>query len=177
MDMELTLRRCGPEDAHALSALASRTFSETFTGTCTEKDMAGFLAQVYSPQKLAAELADPAEQIFFAELDGTPAGYVQFTESTPDFPFEEGLRPLELKRLYVDAAWKGRGIAQRLMDHYTAWAANYEFRYLWLGVWEENFRAQAFYRKYGFAFTGYRHPFPIGSTPQTDEWWAKIIPV
>ena len=139
--------------------------------------MTSFLAEFYSEMRLGGELADPAEHIFFAEIDGTAAGYVQFTESVPDYPFEAGLRPLELRRLYIDLAWKGQGIAQRLMDHYMEFAAQHGFAYLWLGVWEHNYRAQAFYRKYGFAATGYRHPFPIGDTPQTDEWWAKVSPV
>ena len=46
---------------------------------------------------------------------------------------------------------------------------------MWLGVWEHNYRAQKFYQKMGFEDTGYKHPFPIGNTPQTDLWYWKFL--
>ena len=50
---------------------------------------------------------------------------------------------------------------------------NYEL--LWLGVWEHNEKAKAFYKKWDFTDTGNKHDFPIGSTPQTDHWLMKFI--
>ena len=38
---------------------------------------------------------------------------------------------------------------------------------MWLGVWERNFRAQKFYRKYGFVDIG-AHTFTLGRDHQTD---------
>ncbi len=46
---------------------------------------------------------------------------------------------------------------------------------MFLGVWERNERAKAFYKKWGFADTGVRHNFPIGNTPQTDHWMIKLV--
>jgi len=40
-------------------------------------------------------------------------------------------------------------------------------RQLWLGVWEHNLRAIAFYRRVGFAQCS-SHPFLLGSDLQTD---------
>jgi ribosomal protein S18 acetylase RimI-like enzyme len=37
----------------------------------------------------------------------------------------------------------------------------------WLGVWEHNPRAIAFYRKWGFVEVG-EHTFPVGDDPQRD---------
>lgn len=169
----VAIRRCIADDAPVLSAIASRTFRDTFAGTCTEADMQDFLDTFYNKGRLQNELANPADLTFFAEINGRPAGYIRFLENKVPFPHNSKLRPLELNRLYVDSAYKGRGIAQQLMDFYMAYAAGNGYYFLWLGVWEHNYRAQAFYRKYGFTFTGYRHPFPIGNTPQTDEWWAR----
>ncbi len=39
---------------------------------------------------------------------------------------------------------------------------------LWLGVWERNDRAHAFYEKCGFADVG-EHIFLFGTDPQTDR--------
>ena len=46
---------------------------------------------------------------------------------------------------------------------------------LWLGVWERNPRAQAFYRTCGFAVVG-THTFVVGSDPQTDHVMARPLP-
>ena len=45
---------------------------------------------------------------------------------------------------------------------------------MWLGVWEFNPRAQAFYEKYGFYEVG-RHIFQLGSDPQTDLLMQKDL--
>ncbi|HVZ95989.1 MAG TPA: GNAT family N-acetyltransferase, partial [Chitinophagaceae bacterium] len=62
-----------------------------------------------------------------------------------------------------------------LMDFAIAFAKEKKYEVLWLGVWEHNERAKAFYKKYGFINTGYEHPFPIGNTPQTDVWLYKML--
>jgi len=108
-------------------------------------------------------------------MSDTPVGFLRFLESPVPFPCNTCTRALELNRLYVDQSYKGKGVAQELMDYYLQFAADNRYDFLWLGVWEHNYRAQAFYRRYGFSFTGHRHPFPIGNTPQTDEWWALEI--
>ena len=47
-------------------------------------------------------------------------------------------------------------------------------RTVWLGVWERNLRAQAFYRKHGFAPIG-SQIFMFGTEPQTDQVWVRSI--
>ncbi len=170
--VQAIIRRCGVEDAPALSALARRTFYDTFTGTCTETDMQQFLDTYYNVVRLAGELSAPDDYTYFAEFDGVPAGYLRFLGGPVQFPAADYEKPLELNRLYVDAQYKGKGLAQLLMNFYLQSAADNNCDFLWLGVWEHNYRAQSFYKKYGFSFTGHRHPFPIGDTPQTDEWWG-----
>ena len=176
MTPDITIRRCTVADAPALTALARRTFHDTFTGTCTEADMQDFLDTFYNEDRIRHELSDPADHIFFALSGNVPVGFLRFMESPVPFPHEQEQRALELNRLYVDQPYKGRGIAQALMSFYLDYAKMEGYRYLWLGVWEHNYRAQAFYRKYGFAPTPYTHPFPVGQTPQTDVWWARDLP-
>ena len=45
---------------------------------------------------------------------------------------------------------------------------------LWLGVWERNPRAQAFYRKSGFADVG-SQVFLVGTDAQTDRVMELIL--
>ena len=46
-------------------------------------------------------------------------------------------------------------------------AQEFSGTHLWLGVWERNPRAIAFYRKAGFVEVG-SHTFVLGSDPQRD---------
>jgi ribosomal protein S18 acetylase RimI-like enzyme len=100
-------------------------------------------------------------------------GYVHLA-SGPAPVTVEGPAPLELKRLYVARAWHGRGVAQALMDAALDAARARGARTLWLGVWERNPRAVAFYGKYGFTRVG-EHTFLLGADPQTD--WVLARPL
>lgn len=173
--MKFSLRRATVADAPALSRLAADSFSQTFTGTCTEEDMAGYLAATYNESAFRNLLADDTVFLLLAESEtGNPAGYAQWKTETP--PFEiSGNKAVELQRLYVLKDYHGTGVAHLLMDAYEESAVSEGADTLWLGVWEYNYRAQAFYRKRGFSPTGHSHPFPIESTPQTDDWWIKSI--
>ena len=175
MPASLSIRRCTRADAPALSALARRTFYDTFTGTCSEADMQDFLNTFYNEPRIAEELSNPEDHTFFALQQEMPVGYLRFLESPVSFVHDAQQKALELNRLYVDAPHKGKGVAQALMDCYLDFAKAGGYTFLWLGVWEHNLRAKAFYRKYGFAATPYTHPFPIGDTPQTDEWWVRVV--
>lgn len=175
MTPEITIRRVQPHEATALSQIARQTFYDTFTGTCTEQDMQGFLDTIFSPEQLAAELSDPNDYCFFAEVGGTVAGYLRFMEDYSSFPHMRQWKALELKRIYVTKEFQGKGIAQKLMDFYNDFAVEHDYKVLWLGVWEHNERARKFYARYGFTDSGYTHDFPIGDTPQTDNWYWKFI--
>jgi ribosomal protein S18 acetylase RimI-like enzyme len=87
-----------------------------------------------------------------------------------------GEAPLELWRFYVARPWHGRGIAQALMSHVNAEAHRRGARTLWLGVWERNERAKAFYRKTGFTDVG-SHLFMVGEDAQSDRIMVRPIPL
>ena len=61
---------------------------------------------------------------------------------------------IELKRIYVDAIWQGRGLARRLLEQVMKEAGIRDARRLWLSVWHRNDRAIAFYMKNGFRISG-----------------------
>jgi ribosomal protein S18 acetylase RimI-like enzyme len=79
----------------------------------------------------------------------------------------EGANPVELVRLYVSREWLGRGIGEQLMRACIDVARQLGHETLWLGVWEHNGRAQAFYRKWDFRTVG-EHMFELGSDMQRD---------
>lgn len=173
--MKFTLRRAGLEDALGLSRLAADSFRETFTGTCTAADMEGYLRETYNEAAFRKLLEDESVFILLGlDEEGQMAGYAQWKTDAPPFPFL-GKNAVELQRLYVLKDYYGTGLAHLLMDAYEERAIAGGADTLWLGVWEFNYRAQAFYKKRDFGPTGHSHPFPIGQTPQTDDWWVKRV--
>ena len=82
------------------------------------------------------------------------------------------LTAIEIQRVYVDAAWHGQGVAQSLMRALLEAATAAGADVAWLGVWELNPRAIAFYSKSGFRVVG-SHVFVVGSDPQNDLILAK----
>ena len=173
--MQIAIRKINKEDVDILSVIAKKSFYDTFTGTCSDEDMENFLQESFNVEQLAKELMDANNNYLIAEVDGIPAGYMLFAEDYSSFPFMKKWKALELKRLYVLNEFHKKGIAQKLMDHYIACAGRQGYNVAWLGVWENNIRAQRFYEKYGFVNSGYTHDFPIGNTPQTDIWLWKFL--
>ena len=173
--MEITIRRILIAEAPALSKMAKQTFYDTFTGTCTEEDMQAFLEQYYNLEQIKKELSNQDDYCFFAEINGEPVGYIRFMEDSSNFAEVNKWKSLELKRLYILKEYHGKGIAQKLIEFFIAFAEEYQYELVWLGVWEYNFRAQKFYSKYGFINSGHTHDFPIGDTPQTDIYLWRFL--
>ena len=170
---DLTIRRADPEDAGLLAELGARTFSETFAADNDPEDMAAYLAASFNPARQADELNDPASTFFVAEVGGRAAGYAQLHAGDPAEGVE-GPKPVELVRLYVSREWLGRGVGEALMRACVDEARRAGHETLWLGVWERNGRAQAFYRKWDFRAVG-EHVFRLGSDPQRDILMERAL--
>lgn len=174
-EVEVTIKRVQLDDAEVLSALSKKTFYDTFTGTCTEKDMQHFLHEYFDIEVVKKELANKNDLYFFIEVDGEAAGYLRLMEDYSNFDLMKQWKALELKRIYIDKPYHGKGLAQQLMQFAEAFAKENKYEVLWLGVWEHNLRAKKFYEKMGFKDSGHMHDFPIGDTPQRDNWLWKFF--
>lgn len=171
--MSVTIRTGTPADAEALAELAARTFRDTFASDNRPEDLACYLAQAYGPGQQGRELADPDITTLLAGTEHALAAYAQLRRGHgPDCV--SGESPLELWRFYVAREWHGRGLAHALMRHVEAEAERRGARTLWLGVWERNERALAFYRKCGFTDVG-SHVFMVGSDAQTDRIMVRPV--
>jgi diamine N-acetyltransferase len=113
--MQVLIRRATVKDAEALAILSRETFFDTFTGTCTEEDMQEFLEEYFNIEQVKKELADENDFYFFAEIDAVPAGYIRIMEDYSNFALMKKWKALELKRIYVDKKFHGKGIAQQMM--------------------------------------------------------------
>ena len=171
--MSVAIRTGAPGDAAALAEIAARTFRDTFAADNRPEDLALHIASSYGAAQQERELRDPAITTLLAEVDGVLAGFAQVREG-PVPACVDGDAPVELWRFYVAHEWHGRGIAQSMMRAVEAEAARRGGRTLWLGVWERNERAKAFYTKSGFVDVG-SHVFMVGTDPQTDRIMARPL--
>ena len=163
----VTIRTATTADAAVLADLARRTFYDTFAPTNDPADMALHLESAYGVDQQTRELTDRDITTLLVEEGRDAIAYAQVrTDHVPECV--TGPDPIELWRFYVDAAWHGRGVAQALMEQVKAVARERGAKTLWLGVWERNDRARAFYAKCGFADAG-EHIFLFGTDPQTDR--------
>jgi diamine N-acetyltransferase len=173
-----TIRTARNADAARLSQLAALTFRDAFEAGNTAEDMERYIREAFTPEQQAIEIADSDSTILVAEHDHSSesvelVGYAHLTSgSTPEAVV--GAAPLELKRLYVARAWHGRGVAQALMNAVLDAARARGAKTLWLGVWERNARAVAFYEKIGFTRVG-EQSFRLGTDEQTD--WVLVRPI
>ncbi|MFL6253999.1 MAG: GNAT family N-acetyltransferase [Pyrinomonadaceae bacterium] len=170
---DVTIRRADAVDAGLLTELGARTFSETFAADNNPEDVAAYLASSFNLAQQAAELADPAATFFIAEVGGVAAGYAKLHAGEPAEGVG-GAKPVELVRLYVSREWLGRGVGEALMRACVDEAQRAGHETIWLGVWERNGRAQAFYRKWNFRAVG-EHVFQLGSDPQTDILMERAL--
>jgi GNAT superfamily N-acetyltransferase len=169
----LTIRRGSVEDAALVSELGARTFAETFAAENTPEDMATYIETSFNVERVTAELQDPASVFLIAEVDGRAAGYAKLHDGEPAEGVA-GAKPMELARLYVSREWLGRGIGGQLMRSCIDEARQAGHETIWLGVWERNPRAQAFYRKWNFRTVG-EHIFQLGADPQRDLLMERAL--
>jgi ribosomal protein S18 acetylase RimI-like enzyme len=167
------LRDAEPADAPALAVLAAIAFRETFGIHYPPEDLESFLASAYALPKIVNELKDPAYRCFVAEDGEGLAGYALLHDGAVE-PCVTAPDPIELERIYVLQRALGSGLGQRLLDRCVAFAAASGRRALWLGVWEHNLRAQAFYLRNGFEEVG-SHRFRVGTIEDRDLIFQKRL--
>jgi ribosomal protein S18 acetylase RimI-like enzyme len=171
--MDITIRPATPADARALARFGARTFRETFEPDNRPEDVGAYVARTYSESRQRAEVDDPDRTTLIAESPDGLAAFAQIrVGDTPDCV--AGSRPIELLRFYVDRVWHGHGIGRTLMAAVVRAAEARGARTLWLGVWEHNLRAIAFYAKYGFRDVG-SHEFLLGTDRQIDR--IMVLPL
>lgn len=157
--------------AAALSAFAVDAFVATFGHIYTPQNLAIFLADWNTPDRLMAQLADPAFAIALVRDGKKIAGFAKL--GPIDFDLPNGHRAdgaIELHQLYLAETAKGTGIADALMRWAIDEARARGHAILYLSVFTENPRAQAFYRRYGFVDIG-RNAFRVGNHIDEDRIW------
>lgn len=166
MTDQLEIIRVTSTDLELLQRISRDTFYETFAAFNTEADMQQYLKVNLGIERLEEEVNNPFSEFYFARLGNKIVGYLKLNvKSAQTVP--EDLNALEIERIYVYKEFHGSSIGQKLFDFAMDHAHKINAPYVWLGVWEKNPRAIAFYLKNGFVEFG-KHSFILGEDEQTD---------
>ncbi len=165
------IRKATPADAAALSRVASAAFPLACPPHTTPEAITEFIATHFNETHFDSYLADPSRELFIAELDGVAVGYTMlvFTEPTdPEVLAAVSHHPtVELSKCYVLESAHGTGTAGELVQASLDVARERGAAGMWLGVNQENVRANRFYEKQGFAKVGIKH-FLVGGRLEDD---------
>jgi diamine N-acetyltransferase len=161
-ESNILIREAGSDDVRLLSSLQTVTFYEAYFEQDTPEDMAIYLHEMFNPERVKNELEDEGSSFYLMFRNDVAVGYAKLIRNSRAEGVSPG-RTVELKRIYlVERVWR-RGLGQALLDHCIGVALGEGFESLWLGVWERNERAKAFYKKNGFERVG-TIEFPYGDT-------------
>jgi len=172
--LDPVIREAIRSDATELSRIAEKVFRATFGSANTAEDMRLHCETNYSEREQAAEISDPNMCTLVSEAGGNLIAFAQIRWG-PAPAAVTGGSPAEIYRLYVVDEWHGKGIALRLMDACLSEMKRRGSDIAWLGVWERNPRAIAFYGKCGFVEVG-AHNFLLGADVQRDVVMSRAVP-
>lgn len=162
------IRPATQSDAVELHALASETFPLACPPGASAESIAEFIAEVLSEERFEDYIADPQRDVLVA---GDFDGYVMLVHGEPtdgDVAAALTTRPtVELSKIYVRPGSQGSGVAAALMAATLKAARARGAKAVWLGVNQQNARANAFYEKSGFRQVGIKH-FMVGGERHND---------
>ena len=165
------IRPATPDDAALLAEVAAETFPLACPPHTLPESIAAFIAANLSETSFDGYLSDPQRALFVAEVDGAAAGYtmVVFGEpGDPDVAAAVSARPTaELSKVYVREGFHGGGLAAQLVEASVGAARDRGAVSVWLGVNQENARANRFYEKQGFALASTKR-FLVGERYEDD---------
>ena len=99
------------------------------------------------PEDYTTFINNPQKVIFFADVDGKPAGQIKLVPWWNKFAYVE--------EIAVDTDFRGKGVGHALMTRAIEWAKGQNFPGLTLETQDNNVPACKFYEKCGFVLGGF----------------------
>ncbi len=171
--MTIKVIKCTQEDLQTLQEISIETFTETFKDQNSSEHLNAYLEGAFNLKQLEGELSNKCSQFFFVYLNNEIAGYLKVNIN--DAQTEEmGDETLEVERIYIKSKFQKNGLGKVLINKAIETAVESGKRKIWLGVWEENNKAIAFYKNMGFVQEG-THSFFMGEDEQVDYIMVKTL--
>jgi len=169
----LIIRIAGKNDAELIADISRQVFYETFSTQNTQENMDIFMTKQFSKQKLMEEVGSAGNIFLLAYDGGKVAGYVRLKETEQEKDMDK-MESIEIARLYAMTTKIGTGVGSFLMQQCIDTAKKMNKNKIWLGVWEKNYRAIRFYKKWGFEIFS-EQDFVLGNDIQRDWLMQKFL--
>jgi ribosomal protein S18 acetylase RimI-like enzyme len=172
----IIVRDARSEDAFQVAELGFLVFSITFGHSVEPHQLRSYLEESYSMPATAADISDPSKAMIVATngKNGAIIGFALLTRGTTEPCIEHLQNTVELQRIYIHPSFHGKGVGKLLANRLENMAREQGYKYMWLGVWEENHKAMKVYEKLGYKRVG-DHEFTIGEIVQTDHIMVKEL--
>jgi ribosomal protein S18 acetylase RimI-like enzyme len=171
--MEPNIERIPSSGAAVLARLSRETFVETYAPLGNAEEVGRHVEQTFTERKVADAMNRPGSDFFWIVEEEEPIAFMKVNRKGAQT--EPGLDDkLEIEQIYVRSSHQGRGLGRRLMDRAMELASEWGLAGIWLGVWENNPDAIAFYEHLGFTAVG-EHMFRVGSEQHRDIILARGI--
>ncbi len=167
---EINIRLAGKDDAELIADMSRTTFYDAFAKDNTKEDMDFFLNEQFTKTALMKEVEEGDDIFILAYVNTEAAGYARMRLKNNENILAED-NAIEIARIYATSSAIGKGVGSALMQKCIDIAAEQNKAVIWLGVWEKNERAIAFYTRWRFEKFS-EHSFLLGSDMQTD-WLMK----
>ncbi|RDI37254.1 GNAT family N-acetyltransferase [Falsibacillus pallidus] len=171
--MAMSIKKCTIEDLPILQKIGYETFNETFKNQNSPENMKVYLEKAFNMEQVKKELSNRSSEFYFVVSNGEIAGYLKL--NTNEAQSESmGEESLEIERIYIKKEFQKHGLGKFLFNKAMEIAMDSKKQNIWLGVWEKNKNAIAFYKKMGFEQTD-THSFYMGDEEQTDLIMVKSL--
>ncbi len=167
------IRLATPADVPLLCHLGAATFRETYRPISVPRDVDDYADEHFTPARVEAWFGQPCARTLLAFVGDAPVGYAHLRQAK--VPACVGDREaIELSRLYLLASAQGSGLGGALMTTLLAHAVDLGARTLWLGAYDRNTKALAFYARRGFTQAG-THDFEFGGQVHADPVFTRAL--
>ncbi|AZG44213.1 GNAT family N-acetyltransferase [Gordonia insulae] len=173
-----------PTQAAAVAEVAAATFPLACPPHSTPADIAGFIRANLRPESFAGHIENPNTDVLVARHSpgGPVVGYTLVHHEAPQHPDVAEVvtqRPVsELSKMYVvpdhHARGSGGAPSHALMHAAIECSRRRGSVLIWLGVNQENERAQRFYAKMGFARAGVK-TFDLNGSVEHDFIFTRRL--
>ncbi|RKD28625.1 GNAT family N-acetyltransferase [Lacrimispora algidixylanolytica] len=171
--MAISIKKINHENLDELKEIGIETFVDTFKSQNSPENIKNYIDKAFRTEKLKEELANEFSDFYFICYNNETAGYLKI--NTDDSQTERmGDEAFEIERIYIRTKYQRKKLGEHLIHKAFEVAKSLNKRCIWLGVWEENHNALAFYKRMGFIPSG-AHSFSMGEEKQTDIIMIKTL--
>lgn len=169
----LLIRPATDADVPLLCELGATTFVQTYRPISDPAEVDDYADTHFTPEVVGAWLARPDARTLLAFTGDAPAGYAH-VQRAPVPACVADRQAVELRRLYLLASAQGSGVGSALIAAAFDAVAALGGRSVWLGAYDRNVKALAFYARRGFVQVG-THDFEFGGKIYADPVLTRPV--